>query len=50
VADAGFDDLDAPIHRLHGAFTPTPYSSPLEKAVVPQAEDIERAVLALLEE
>jgi 2-oxoisovalerate dehydrogenase E1 component len=50
VADAGFDDLDAPIRRLHGAFTPTPYSPPLEKAVVPQAEDIERAILTLLEE
>jgi 2-oxoisovalerate dehydrogenase E1 component len=50
VSDAGFDDLDAPIRRLHGAFTPTPYSPPLEKAVVPQAEDIERAIRALLEE
>ena len=50
VADAGFDDLDAPIRRLHGAFTPTPYSPPLEKVVVPQPEDIERAILELLEE
>ncbi|MBY0523791.1 MAG: dehydrogenase E1 component subunit alpha/beta [Gemmataceae bacterium] len=50
VIDAGFDDLDAPIRRLHGAFTPTPYSPPLEKAVVPQADDIERAIRALLEE
>jgi 2-oxoisovalerate dehydrogenase E1 component len=50
VADAGFDDLDAPIRRLHGAFTPTPYSPPLEKAVVPQVEDIERTISELLEE
>jgi 2-oxoisovalerate dehydrogenase E1 component len=50
VVEAGFDDLDAPIRRLHGAFTPTPYSPPLEKAVVPQVEDIERAILELLEE
>jgi 2-oxoisovalerate dehydrogenase E1 component len=50
VIEAGFDDLDAPIRRLHGAFTPTPYSPPLEKAVVPQVEDIERAIRALLEE
>src|SRR5438552_2427661 len=50
VIEAGFDDLDAPIRRLHGAFTPTPYSPPLEKAVVPQAEDIERAILELLDE
>jgi 2-oxoisovalerate dehydrogenase E1 component len=50
VTEAGFDDLDAPIRRLHGAFTPTPYSPPLEKAVVPQTEDIERVILELLEE
>jgi 2-oxoisovalerate dehydrogenase E1 component len=50
VIDAGFDELDAPIRRLHGAFTPTPYSPSLEKAVVPQVEDIERGILALLEE
>jgi 2-oxoisovalerate dehydrogenase E1 component len=50
VADAGFDDLDAPIRRLHGAFTPTPYSPPLEKAVTPSVDDIERAIRALLQE
>src|SRR5206468_6776129 len=35
VADAGFNDLDAPIRRLHRAFTPTPYSPTLEKALLP---------------
>jgi 2-oxoisovalerate dehydrogenase E1 component len=50
VIDAAFDDLDAPIRRLHGAFTPTPYSPPLEKAVVPQVDDIERAIRDLLDE
>ena len=50
VVDAGFDDLDAPIRRLHGAFTPTPYSPALEKAVVPQVEDIEQAISQLLDE
>lgn len=50
VIDRGFDDLDAPIRRLHGAFTPTPYSPTLEKAVVPQIEDIERAIEELLAE
>jgi 2-oxoisovalerate dehydrogenase E1 component len=50
VIDAGFDHLDAPIRRFRGTFTPTPYSPPLEKAVVPQVEDIERAVRELLEE
>ncbi len=50
VVDAGFNDLDAPIKRLNGAFTPTPYSPPLERAVVPYPEDIERAIRDLLEE
>jgi 2-oxoisovalerate dehydrogenase E1 component len=50
VADAGFDDLDAPIRRLNGAFAPTPYSPPLEKAVTPHVEDIVNAIRALTEE
>jgi 2-oxoisovalerate dehydrogenase E1 component len=50
VIESGFDDLDAPIRRLHGAFSPTPYSPPLEKAVVPQPENIERAIRDLLKE
>ncbi len=50
VAAAGFDDLDAPIRRLNGAFAPTPYSPPLEKAVIPQVEDIERAIRDLIDE
>ena len=37
LAGRGFDDLDAPIRRLNGACTPTPYSPPLEAAVVPIA-------------
>ena len=50
VADSGFDDLDAPIRRLTGAFTPTPYSPTLEKAVVPQVEDIVTAIHNLMNE
>jgi 2-oxoisovalerate dehydrogenase E1 component len=50
VSQRGFDDLDAPIHRLNGAHTPTPYSPALEKAVIPQVEEIVEAVLSLLEE
>lgn len=50
IADAGFDDLDAPIRRLNGAFAPTPYSPPLEKAVTLQVDDITKAVRALWEE
>ena len=50
LADQGFDDLDAPIRRLNGAFTPTPYSPTLEAAVVPTPEDIAQAVRDLMAE
>jgi 2-oxoisovalerate dehydrogenase E1 component len=50
MADAGFDDLDAPIRRVNGVHTPTPYSPPLEAAVVPSAETIARAVRDLIRE
>jgi 2-oxoisovalerate dehydrogenase E1 component len=50
IADTGFDHLDAPIRRLNGAFAPTPYSPPLEKAVVPQADDIAQALRDLAAE
>ncbi|HUR53097.1 MAG TPA: alpha-ketoacid dehydrogenase subunit beta, partial [Gemmataceae bacterium] len=50
IADTHFDDLDAPIRRLNGVHTPTPYSPPLEAAVVPDAKAIARAIRELLEE
>jgi 2-oxoisovalerate dehydrogenase E1 component len=50
IVDRGFDELDAPIKRLNGAFTPTPYSPRLEQAVVPGEKEIERAIVELLAE
>jgi 2-oxoisovalerate dehydrogenase E1 component len=50
VADRGFDDLDAPIRRLNGLHTPTPYSPSLEKAVVPDVESIAQAIRELAAE
>jgi 2-oxoisovalerate dehydrogenase E1 component len=50
IADAGFDELDAPIRRVCGAFCPTPYSPSLEKQVVPSAEMIARSICELVEE
>jgi 2-oxoisovalerate dehydrogenase E1 component len=44
LSDRGFDDLDAPIRRLNGAATPTPYSPPLESAVVPNVDAIAQAI------
>ena len=50
LADRVFDDLDAPIRRLNGLHTPTPYSPPLEAAVVPNPDTIAQAIRDLLEE
>jgi 2-oxoisovalerate dehydrogenase E1 component len=50
LADIGFDDLDAPIKRLNGAFTPTPYSPALEASVVPTPEGIAQAIRDLMAE
>jgi pyruvate dehydrogenase E1 component beta subunit len=43
-----FDFLDAPIARLGGADTPLPYNPKLEKAAVPQEDDIVAAVRRLV--
>src|SRR5262249_38581959 len=50
VVDLAFDDLDAPVRRLNGAHTPTPYSPPLEAAVVPNPQTIAQAIRDLLAE
>ncbi len=50
VIDAGFDELDAPIRRVNGAWTPTPYSPTLEAAVVPSVEAITNAMRNLVRE
>jgi pyruvate dehydrogenase E1 component beta subunit len=43
-----FDYLDAPMRRLTGKNVPIPYNRQLERAAVPQEEDIEREVRAIL--
>lgn len=50
VVAKGFDDLDAPIQRLNGLHTPTPYSPPLEAAVVPGVSAIVQSICDLLAE
>jgi pyruvate dehydrogenase E1 component beta subunit len=44
VVEEAFDYLDAPIERVTGADVPMPYAANLEKAAVPQVEDIVAAV------
>jgi pyruvate dehydrogenase E1 component beta subunit len=46
VQERCFDYLDAPVRRLGGAQVPMPYSLNLEKASIPNAEDIKRLVRA----
>ncbi len=43
-----FDYLDAPMRRLAGTDSPIPYNRQLERAAVPQEEDIEREIRAIL--
>ena len=50
IADLGFDDLDAPVKRINGAFSPTPYSPTLERAVVPKVDDVVAAIRDLIQE
>jgi 2-oxoisovalerate dehydrogenase E1 component len=40
IADDAFTHLDAPIRRVAGAFSPIPFADPLEKAVLPNDEQI----------
>jgi 2-oxoisovalerate dehydrogenase E1 component beta subunit len=44
IAEEGFEDLDAPVRRIGAPDTPVPYSPPLEKAFIPQVEDVAAAL------
>jgi 2-oxoisovalerate dehydrogenase E1 component len=48
IADAAFEHLDAPVRRVAGAFTPIPFADALEKAVLPQDDDVLAATRELL--
>ncbi|ARA92591.1 tungsten formylmethanofuran dehydrogenase [Rhodothermaceae bacterium RA] len=48
IAARAFEHLDAPIRRVAGAFTPIPFADPLERAVLPQDEDILAAAREVL--
>ena len=50
LVDRAFDDLDAPIRRLNGLHTPTPYSPTLEHAVVPNVDAVVKAIRNLSKE
>jgi 2-oxoisovalerate dehydrogenase E1 component beta subunit len=49
IAEEAFEDLDAPVKRLTAPDSPVPFSPPLEKAFIPQVEDVVAALRGLLE-
>jgi 2-oxoisovalerate dehydrogenase E1 component len=48
IADEGFHYLDAPVKRVGSTFTPVGFNRILEKAVLPDAERIYKAVMETL--
>jgi 2-oxoisovalerate dehydrogenase E1 component beta subunit len=49
IAEEAFEDLDAPVRRLTAPDTPVPFSPPLEKAFIPQVEDVVGTLRELLD-
>jgi len=49
IAEEAFEDLDAPVRRLTAPDTPVPFSPVLEKAFIPQIDDVTRALKELIE-
>jgi 2-oxoisovalerate dehydrogenase E1 component beta subunit len=49
IAEEAFEHLDAPVRRITAPDTPVPFSPPLEKAFIPQVEDVVAGVRELAE-
>ncbi|MGH3045770.1 MAG: alpha-ketoacid dehydrogenase subunit beta [Gaiellaceae bacterium] len=49
IAEEAFEHLDAPVKRLTAPDTPVPFSPPLEKAFIPQVEDVAAGLKELAE-
>src|SRR5205814_960152 len=48
-AEEAFEDLDAPVKRIAAPDTPVPFSPALEKAFIPQVEDVAAGLRELAE-
>ena len=48
IAEEAFEDLDGPVVRVTAPDSPIPFSPPLERAVLPQIDDVEEACRELL--
>jgi 2-oxoisovalerate dehydrogenase E1 component beta subunit len=49
ITEEAFESLDAPVKRITAPDTPVPFSPPLEKAFIPQVEDVVAGVKDLAE-
>jgi len=47
IGEEAFESLDAPVRRIAAPDTPVPFSPPLEKAFIPQVEDVVAGVKEL---
>ncbi len=50
IMDKAFDYLDAPVVRVAADNTPIPFGPAAEKRVIPQVEDIKKAVYQVLKD
>ncbi len=48
IAEQAFEDLDGPVVRVTAPDVPIPFSPPLERAVLPQVDDVKEACRELL--
>ncbi len=48
IAEEAFEDLDGPVMRVTAPDVPIPFSPPLERAVLPQVDDVKEACRELL--
>jgi pyruvate/2-oxoglutarate/acetoin dehydrogenase E1 component len=48
IAEEAFEQLDAPVKRIAAPDSPVPFSPPLEKAFIPQVEDVKQGLEELI--
>jgi 2-oxoisovalerate dehydrogenase E1 component beta subunit len=49
IAEEAFEELDGPVRRIAAPDTPVPFAPPLEKAFIPQVDDVVKGLRELAE-
>jgi 2-oxoisovalerate dehydrogenase E1 component beta subunit len=49
IAEEAFEDLDGPLKRIAAPDTPVPFSPTLEKAFIPQVDDVAKGIREVAE-